>query len=87
MSVSRPKIQIMYFTFQQEQGNQEPLNILVEERGRESYSFQIPRDEYRKGMWDGNGNHKRVATGSRSWKKSNAVLYDRRMLAKLKGRV
>ena len=29
-----------------------------------SYSFQIPRDKYRRGRWYGNGNHK--ASGTRS---------------------
>ena len=49
----------MDFTFEQsEQGNREPLNILGEELERESYSFIIPRDEYRSGMWHGNGDHK-----------------------------
>ena len=83
MRVSRPKTRFMDFTFEHsEQGNRMSLNILGEELGRESYSFQIPRDEYRRGMWYVNGDHKRVGAGSRNWKKSNGVLCDRRMIAR-----
>ena len=47
----------MDFAFEQnEQGNQERVNILREEL--ETYSFQIPRDEYIRGMWYENGDHK-----------------------------
>ena len=72
----------MDFTFEQsEQGNREPLNILGEELETESYSFIIPRDEYRSGMWYGNGDHK--VGGSRLEKLEEMR---QKLIAKLKGK-
>ena len=34
------------------------LNILEEGGTGKSYSFQLPLDEYRRGRWCGNGDHK-----------------------------
>ena len=47
-------------------------------------TFKISRDEYRRGMWYGNGDHK---TGGSRLKKCSGVLCDRRMPAKLKVKV
>ena len=63
------------------------VNKDIETRGTtgESYSFQIPRDEYRRRMWYGHRHHKKqVGTGCRNWKKCNGVglLCERRMPAK-----
>ena len=47
-----------------------------------SYSFLIPRDEFRRVRWYGNGNHRASVTRSQKWKKC-----ERRMSAKLKENV
>ena len=56
MEVSRPKTQFMDFTFVQTR-KQRALKYTRGITGK-SYSFQMPRDEYRRGMWYANGDHK-----------------------------
>ena len=48
------------------------------------YSFQITRDEYGRGMWYGNGDHKAVLSRLKKWEE---MLCDIRMPVKLKGKV
>ena len=63
LRVSRPKTKFMDFTFEQsEQGNR-----------CKRYSFQITRDEYRRGMWYGNGDHKAGLSRLKKWEEMRAV--------------
>ena len=61
--VSRLKTQFMDFALRQnESGNREPMKIIGEELYRVTH-FQMPRDEYRRGMLCENGDHS--ANGTR----------------------
>ena len=63
MRVSRSITQFMDFNFEQrKQGNHEAIKETMGITGK-SYSFQIRRDEYIRGMWNVNGDRK--AGGSR----------------------
>ena len=87
MRLSRPKTQFMDFNFEQnQQGNQEPVNILGEELERVTHFKYLGTSMEEEGGMETEIT-KRVGAGWRNWKKCSGVLCDRRMPVKLKGKV
>ena len=80
MRVSKLKTQLMDFAFEQnEYGNRKPMKIIGEELERVA---QMPRDEYRRGMLHGNGDHSANGTRMEKLEEKQGSIVRRRMPTK-----
>ena len=87
MRVSRPKTQVMDFSFEQNaQGNRPQVKILGEEVERFTHFKYLGTSIEEEGGME-TEILKRVGAGWMNWKKCSGVLCDRRMPVKLKGKV
>ena len=78
MKVSRLKTLFMDFTLRQNvSGNREPMKIIGEELERVTH-FKMPRDECRRGMLCGNGDHSANGTRLKTLEEVPGIIVHRR---------